>query len=155
MEKSNKKIRLRKGEEPIELEGRRFLVGLQSTKDGMPCLVEPGATCMIVARLQLVGAITSLLLAKDTAENFELMDWRIGKNSQFVNAEPIPLAMFAHELPDYPYASALELHEDRVLELLDLDVVQIGQDVMLMVRNTSDSARPFIGAGYLHVLPHH
>lgn len=147
-----KKIRLRKGEEAIELDGRRFLIGIRSTKDGMPIDVEPGAEFMIPVRVQLAGVITSLLLAKDTAENFELVDWRIGKNSQFVNADPIPLAMFAHELPTYPYASAIELHEDEVLELLDLDVIQIMQDVTLQVRNTSDRARPFVGAGYLHVL---
>lgn len=134
------KIRLRRGEEPVELNGKRLLVGI-GTK-----ACAPGETATMVVRPQLSGRTLTILVDRRTAEAFELYDLRVGKCSQFVSTNSVPLHMFAVDVEHLPDAQELRVVDEQYREFFDLDVCPVGTDLLVIVTNTSDEPADFRGA---------
>lgn len=137
-------VRLKPGDEPVEVSGQRLLLGLST-----PGPVPPGMTADIVVTPQLSGLITAWLLDKNTAEAFDLEDFRIGKNSQLVTADPISLAAYAAapaEGSSWPDMREIQIAEDRFREIVDLDRCLVGLNVIFRVKNVSGVPLRFRGA---------
>ena len=134
------KIRLRQGEEPVEVGGKKLLLGIAT-----PGPVPPGERADIEVNPQLAGMIASLLLDKTTAECFDLVDLRVGKNSQFVTANPIPLSAFATDMDDFPGAGEFATADEKYRELFDLDRSMPGMTLRLVVQNKSGIPARFRG----------
>lgn len=134
------KIRLKRGEEPVELEGKRLLIGLASHID-----VPPGGTTTIEVQPQLKGLVEALLVTPECAASFDLLDLRIARNSQFVSVDPLPLAMFAKEVPGMPAMAELALTDECFREFFDLDMCMVSMAIRVEVMNTSEQPIRFRG----------
>lgn len=103
---------------------RRFdyALGLGSTK------VEPGETITISATSQASFHPERLIIPSRIAQDFRIIDFKVGRNSQLVSVGALPAAMFS------------ELAEGVCLRT---DVVRAGGFVSLTILNQSKEARVF------------
>lgn len=102
---------------------RRFPLGFASNGT-----VAPGAQASIVAQPQVLFRGERLIVPSDVAGDFTIDDCKVGKDSQFVAAGPIP---------------ARTLQENAWGVDFQLDTAQISQNVQLLVTNISGAARQF------------
>lgn len=87
--------------------------------------VPAAATVIVTARPQVIFRPRRLMVplrmgGHDIAENFSILDIRIGKNSQLVSAEELPATIFS---------------ERSIESSMTLDTANIGHDISITVRN--------------------
>ncbi len=115
--------------------GRRMAIGYQAQ-----CAV--GATVTITRQPQLVFCARSLVVSRMTAKDFELVDIQVGRNSAFINHDPIPLDAFGVDLDGYTDALKLEFCDMKPAPMIDVDICQISQTLALVVRRIFDCRGP-------------
>lgn len=102
---------------------RQFPLGFESA---IP--VNPGTTAQITSRPQVPFRGERLIVPSDIAGSFSILDLRVGKNSQFVNAGSVPARMFQENATDMR---------------LQCDTAQISQDVTISVQNIGGAPQTF------------
>jgi len=89
-------------------------------------LVPPGHTLNLVAQPQVVFRPEKLVLDDESAENFQVADVKVGKNSQFLSAAPMPGSLFKAATTPW----------------MKMDTAQVSMYVTVTLTNTSGVARP-------------
>lgn len=153
-----------------EGDGKHMLLGLQWPGRATHNEVQPydqswtrGHTVCLVARPQITCRIVSIMVDKPTAENWTVIDLRIGTTSLCASAAGMPLKPFAVEdavLEQMQQVTELHMAEvgkresdgarlpglsDPIVPLFDLGVATPGLDVSLLVQNITGSEVSFCG----------
>lgn len=105
---------------------RQFPLGFESA-----AAIAPGATAAITSRPQVPFRGERLTVPSDIAGSFSILDLRVGKNSQFVNAGAVPARVF---------------QENATNMSLQCDTAQISQDVTINVQNIGGAPQTFRAA---------
>lgn len=105
---------------------RQFPLGFESA-----AAIAPGATAQITSRPQVPFRGERLTVPSDIAGSFSILDLRVGKNSQFVNAGAVPARVF---------------QENATNMSLQCDTAQISQDVTISVQNIGGAPQTFRAA---------
>lgn len=99
---------------------------------GMCTSVASNNTITILNTVQARYRPHLFVIDREIAYAFMIEDIRVGNRSQFVNAEPVPASCFPFMTDDIAMLERFE----RMMPML-LDTVQIGQNLIVVVRNTS------------------
>lgn len=98
----------------------------------------------VVVRSQVSFRPTYLVIPKVIAVDFEILDLKIGKNSQFVSGDPIHASVFSGEVV---------VLKDKVVNVVSdlplamrMDVYRPELEIHLTVRNLNPCSRNFFGA---------
>jgi len=98
----------------------------QQLLDGvLEMLVPPGHTICLVAQPQVGFKPHTLVIDDEAADWYDVEDVRVGRNSQFVNASPVPGSQFK--------ASASKP--------ISMDTAQISMNITVRLTNTSSESR--------------
>jgi hypothetical protein len=112
--------------EPIV--GRDMILGFNS-KDGEQ--VPPGATANITSRPQVIFKMKKLIIPDAIADAFDIVDIKIGKNSQLATANPIAGSTFAVRKNG---------------ETFTTDTAQVSMDMTITVFNKTKEPMAFMAA---------
>jgi len=112
---------------------------------GIPKTIIPGCdVCSMAVRSQVSFRPTYLVIPKVIADDFEILDLKIGKNSQLVSGDPIHASVFSGEVV---------VLKDKVVDVVSdlplamkMDVYRPELAICLTVRNLNACARNFFGA---------
>jgi hypothetical protein len=104
---------------------RQFPLGFPSTA------IAAAATATITAQTQVIFRPRRLVIPSDIAGSLLVNDFKIGKNSMFPSADPIPARVFS---------------ENSVGVDLQLDTAQVSQLISLNISNTSGASVTFVAA---------
>jgi hypothetical protein len=88
-------------------------------------LVPPGHTLNLVAQPQVVFKPEKLVLDDESAENFQVADVKVGRNSQFLSAAPLPGTLFKAATTPW----------------MKMDTAQVSMNVTVTLTNTSGVSR--------------
>lgn len=105
---------------------RKYPLGFNSV-----VAVPAGGNVVLTQRPQVIWRGERLIIAASIAGSFDVVDLKIGKNSQFAASGSVPGDMFT------PDAVGVELH---------MDTATPGQDVFLSVQNVSGAPLVFRGS---------
>lgn len=104
---------------------RQFPLGFPSTA------IAASATATITAQTQVIFRPRRLVIPSDIAGSLLVNDFKVGKNSMFPSADPIPARVFS---------------ETAVGVDLQLDTAQVSQIISLLMENTSGASVTFTAA---------
>ena len=96
---------------------RELVLGFDSVAN-----VAAGATVDVTSRPQVVFRPDRIVVPATIAPNFLIVDVRVGKNSQFTAAQPVPAEVFSQ--------GGFQVG-------MKMDTAQISQDIVMRVTNTS------------------
>jgi hypothetical protein len=102
---------------------REYVMGFES-----PAAVNPGVVTSITTRPQVPFRCERLLVPSDIAGSFTILDFRVGKNSQFAANTAVPARTF---------------QENAVGIRLQLDTAQVSQDLTINVQNIGGAPQTF------------
>lgn len=105
---------------------RKYPMGFKADADTVA-----GATTSVVRRPQVPIKLERLVVSAGIADSFEIIDVKIGKNSQLVSNDPIPGDAFA------PGAFQIELAGD---------TANVGHDILILASNYSGAPKRFRAA---------
>jgi len=105
---------------------REFPVGFDSVT-----AIAPGASATLTQRPQIIFRPERIVIPASVAAFFQILDIKVGKNSQFVSAGALPAATFSE--------SAFGVR-------LKMDTVQISQDLILFVQNIDVAGHRFLAS---------
>jgi hypothetical protein len=122
----------------------------------LPCStevpIEPRQSAQITARPQTYAFRGCALLVSDVSRDFLIADIRVGTHSQFLQAGDVP----ADVLTPIPPGLEVEFVEDRqptvairadvlsrAIVPLDMEVCQAAQDIIVVITNVGNTARPW------------
>jgi hypothetical protein len=113
---------------PFELprptpQARKLLLGFTSEEP-----IASGATASVTSRPQILFGTRKIIIPHEIAERFEIVDFKIGKMSQFSDGHPVPGVTFS---------------SDKGGEEVTFDTAQVSQDVTFVVRNLSNESTVF------------
>jgi hypothetical protein len=91
-------------------------------------VVNPGEDHTFTLRLPYIFRAHRIIAHRSVAELFDIVDFKVGRLSQFALHGPLPAILFEETTPNIPFDTAI-----------------IGVEISMVVRNTSDQARSFIG----------
>ena len=109
------------------------ILGLESKE-----YILPGQKEDVVTRPQLVFKGDRIHIPLEVAQHFDILDIRVGYNSQFISAEAVPADTFS-----------LKVGKDSIErngEAFDFDMAQVAQDIKFVVRNKSNCGVKFKAA---------